>query len=99
MKNAVPCPCHPQVFSVHAKVDEDATGPIAFPTVSAVTARPLATKRSSEDVALLVKAAFNKLLDIRADAQMRCKTLATGMLGEKGKKQAVTAAMTLVTMQ
>jgi hypothetical protein len=25
--------------------------------------------------------------------------LATGMLGEKGKKQAVTAAMTLVTMQ
>ncbi len=35
----------------------------------------------------------------RADAQIRCKTLATGMLGEKGNKQAVTPAMTLVKIE
>ena len=71
---------------------------MAFPTVSKVTAKPFATKRSSGQTALLVKVAFSKSLDTRADAQMRCKTLAMGMLGEKGKKPAVTAAMMFVKM-
>lgn len=35
----------------------------------------------------------------RADAQIRCKTLATGMLGEKGNKQAVIPAMILVKIE
>lgn len=72
---------------------------MAFPIVSAVTAKPFARRRSSGGAALFVKAAFNTLLDTRAEAQMRCKTLADGMLMEKGKMQAVTVAMVLVTIE
>eukprot|EP00438_Fugacium_kawagutii_P018275 Skav222986 [mRNA] locus=scaffold1827:160248:160454:+ [translate_table: standard] len=67
--------------------------------VSDVTAMPVATNRSAGDTALLVKAEFTALVDTKAEAQMRCNRLATGMVGEKGMQQARAAAMTLATIE